>query len=212
MNAIRPLSLLAAALLAALTVSGCRRDEAPPPAAIETPPPAPPPPMDATPAPVSASAIAHVAGAGGTPAKGDITVVAMGDGVHFNGTIAGLVPDSEHGFHLHETGDCSDFANGSAGKHLNPSAQPHGAPDSTAHHAGDMPNLHADASGNAVVDVHLSGVNLGTGDGLDVVGRALVVHEGNDDYATQPSGDSGTPIACGVIETQEAAPAPASTP
>lgn len=210
MNASRPLSLLATALLGALTVSGCMREQAPPPAAVEAPPPvAPPPPMDTTPAPVAASAVAHIASGDDGAFWGDITVVAMGDGVHFNGTIAGLAPDSEHGFHLHETGDCSDFANGSAGKHLNPAAQAHGAPDAAARHAGDMPNLRADASGNAVVDVHLSGVHLGTHDELDVVGRALVVHEKNDDYATQPSGASGSPIACGVIELPEAAPAPA---
>lgn len=200
MNASRPSTLLAATLLGVLAASGCTREQASPPAAADMPPPIAPPPME-SPAPVATSGIARIAGAGDNPAAGDVTVIAMGDGVHLNGTIARLAPDSQHGFHLHETGDCSDFANGSAGKHLNPSTQPHGAPDAAARHAGDMPNLRADASGNAVVDIHLSGVNLGMGDGLDVVGRALVVHEKNDDYATQPSGASGTPIACGVIET-----------
>jgi Cu-Zn family superoxide dismutase len=207
MNASR--SLLAAALLGALATSACTREQAAPPAAEVAPPPAEAPLVDTPPPPAAASAIARITGAGDNPANGEVTVVAMGDGVHLNGTIAGLAPDSEHGFHLHEVGDCSDPANGSAGTHLNPSAQAHGAPDAATRHAGDMPNLRADASGNAVVDIHLSGVNLGARDGLDVVGRALVVHEKNDDYATQPSGASGTPIACGVIELAEAAPAPA---
>jgi len=210
MNASRPFTFLAVALFGALAAPGCNREETPP-AAVEAPPPAATPPVDTMPPPTP-SGIARITGTGDTPAAGTVTLIAMGDGVHLNGSIAGLAPDSEHGFHLHETGDCSDFANGSAGKHLNPAAQPHGAPDAAARHAGDMPNLRADASGNAVVDIHLSGVNLGMGDGLDVIGRALVLHEKGDDYATQPAGASGTPIACGVIETAEPPPAPTPGP
>jgi Cu-Zn family superoxide dismutase len=212
MNASRP-SLLAAALLTALVATGCNREPAAPPAAIETPPPvAPTPPPAPEPPPAPAAATAHVAGAGDSKIAGDITVVPMGDGVHLNGTITGLAPDSDHGFHLHETGDCSDFAGGSAGKHFNPGGGQHGGPDAASRHAGDMPNLHADASGSATVDVHVPGVGLGTHDALDVVGRAVVIHEGKDDYTTQPSGGSGTPVACGVIEMPAAAPAPTPTP
>ena len=208
-------SLLAAALLGALAAAGCMRQEAAPPATTETTPPAEPaPPAEPTPPPAApaTSATATIAGAGDSKVAGQVTVVPMGDGVHFNGTITGLAPDSDHGFHVHETGDCSDPANGSAGTHFNPGGGTHGGPDGASRHAGDMPNLHADASGNATVDVHLSGVGLGTHDAMDLVGRAVVIHEGKDDYATQPSGGSGKPIACGVITLAEAAPAPAPTP
>ena len=213
MTARRRFPILAAALLGALAATGCTREPAPAPAADATPPAdaAPPAATPPEPAPATPSATARIAGANDNPATGEVTVVTMGDGVHLNGTIAGLAPDSEHGFHLHETGDCSDPAGGSAGKHFNPTAQSHGGPDATARHGGDMPNLHADASGNATVDVHVAGAGLGTRDAIDVVGRAIVIHDKADDYATQPSGNSGTPIACGVIELPEAA-APAPSP
>jgi Cu-Zn family superoxide dismutase len=207
-------SLLAAALLGALAAAGCMRQQAPPPAAAEpTPPAEPAAPVDTTPPPApAATATATIAGAGDSKVAGQVTAVPMGDGVHFNGTITGLAPDSDHGFHVHETGDCSDPANGSAGTHFNPGGGTHGGPDAASRHAGDMPNLHADASGSATVDVHLSGVSLGTHDAVDVAGRAIVIHEGKDDYTTQPSGGSGKPIACGVITLAGAAPAPTPTP
>jgi Cu-Zn family superoxide dismutase len=202
MNASARPRLLATTLLAALAAAGC--NQAPPPPAEPPAPAEPAPPAEPTPPPAAPSASATIAGAGDSKVAGEVTVVPMGDGVHFNGTITGLAPDSDHGFHVHETGDCSDPANGSAGKHFNPGGGTHGGPDAASRHAGDMPNLHADASGNATVDVHLSGVGLGTRDALDVVGKAIVIHEGKDDYTTQPSGDSGKPIACGVISMPDA--------
>jgi Cu-Zn family superoxide dismutase len=213
MIAFRHPSLLAAALLGSAAITGCNRAEAP------APPPQAAAPVEATPAPAAtpapppvaaaATATAKIAGADGNPASGELTFTAMPTGgVHVTGTITGLAADSEHGFHVHETGDCSAPAGGSAGKHFNPAAQPHGGPDAAARHLGDLPNLHADASGNAVVDVHLGDVGVGTRDDRDLVGRAVIVHESRDDYATQPSGASGTPIACGVIELPEPVQAP----
>jgi Cu-Zn family superoxide dismutase len=182
-------------------VAGCDRDTPPPAAAA--PPPAPAPAPAPTPPP-PATATAHVAGDG---IAGDLTLAADPEGVHITGTLTGLAADSDHGFHVHEKGDCSAFATGSAGTHLNPDQQPHGNPAGTAHHAGDLPFLHADASGQAAVDVRVAGADLGSGDAHDLAGRALVVHEKVDDYTTQPSGGSGTPVACGVI-TMGTAPAP----
>jgi Cu-Zn family superoxide dismutase len=211
MNSSARPSLLAAALLAALAAAGCNRAP-PPPAepAVPTEPAEPAPP----PEPAASSASATIAGAGDSQVAGAVTAVPMGDGVHFNGTITGLAPDSDHGFHVHETGDCSDPANGSAGSHFNPGGGTHGGPDAATRHAGDMPNLHADAAGTATVDVHLSGVGLGTHDATDVVGKAIVIHEGKDDYTTQPSGGSGKPIACGVITMTDgtATPMPDAMP
>jgi Cu-Zn family superoxide dismutase len=203
-------SILAAALLGTLAVAGCKRAEAPPPAAQAAPPgnatPAAPETPPAAPAAPAAAAIAKIVGADGNPATGELEFTPdPSGGVHITGTISGLGPDSEHGFHVHETGDCSAPAGGSAGKHFNPAAQPHGGPDAAARHSGDLPNLKADADGKALVDVHLGDVGVGTRDDHDLVGRAVIVHTSPDDYSTQPSGGSGTPIACGVIEATAAA-------
>lgn len=113
--------------------------------------------------------------------------------------LSGLAPGSEHGFHLHDKGDCASADGSSAGGHFNPDGKPHG-PQTAAHHAGDMPGLKADANG--MVDQHfmLEGPTLTAGAG-NIVGRSVIVHAGPDDYATQPTGNSGARLACGVIAT-----------
>ena len=125
----------------------------------------------------------------------------MGDGVHFTGTISGLGPGATHAIHVHQRGDCSAPDATSAGDHFNPTAQPHGRPDNGAHHEGDMPNLVADAGGTARVDMHVRGLALGTGAAGDIAGRAVIVHAKADDYTSQPSGNAGGRIACGVVAT-----------
>ena len=114
-----------------------------------------------------------------------------------------LVPDLQPlqtaAFHVHERGDCSAVDASSAGGHFNPGAQPHGRNSAGAHHAGDMDNLRADAQGRANVDVRLPAVTLGGGAATDIAGRALVVHANADDYRSQPAGNAGARIACGVI-------------
>ena len=115
------------------------------------------------------------------------------------GSLQGLKPNAEFGFHVHEKGDCSAPDASSAGEHFNPADAQHGNPSGEAHHAGDMLNVKSDAQGLAQVDVHASGATLHSGQPTDVLGRAVVLHEKADDYATQPSGDSGARIACGVI-------------
>lgn len=132
---------------------------------------------------------------------GDLTLTSEGGAVAIRGIISGLKPGKEHGFHIHETGDCSlpDFQ--SAGGHFNPTKDPHGSAKSKAHHLGDIPNIEADKEGHASVDVTVKGVTLVDKDGAptEIMGKALVVHAMKDDYKTQPSGDSGARIACGVI-------------
>jgi superoxide dismutase, Cu-Zn family len=113
--------------------------------------------------------------------------------------VAGLTPNREHGFHVHEKGDCSAPDASSAGEHLNPDAKPHGSPQGV-HHAGDLPSLKADASGVASVSFEVKGSLLGAG-AQDLMGKALVVHADPDDYSSQPAGNSGRRIACGVIAT-----------
>jgi Cu-Zn family superoxide dismutase len=112
--------------------------------------------------------------------------------------LRGLAPNSEHGFHVHEKGDCSAADAMSAGPHFNPGGHQHGRPGSGAHHAGDLQNLKADAKGNVDVELTLAGLTLGPGPN-SIAGRSLIVHRDPDDFATQPTGNSGPRIACGVI-------------
>ena len=111
----------------------------------------------------------------------------------------GLKPNQEHGFHVHEKGDCNSPDGSSAGGHFDPTAQPHG-PQDTAHHGGDMPSLKADATGNADVTFLIAGT-VRSGAATDLLGRAVIIHAQPDDYTTQPTGNSGARLACGVIGT-----------
>lgn len=135
----------------------------------------------------------------GNAASGELSLVDEDGGVRITGRITGLKPGTEHGFHIHETGDCSAPDATSAGGHFNPSNQPHGHAGPGPHHAGDIPNQRADASGVASVDVLVDGIQVGGGAATDVIGRAVIVHAQPDDYKSQPSGNAGARIACGVI-------------
>ena len=172
-----------------LSLAGC----------ASTAPPAAPAP--AAPAPGNVQrASANIVGASGSLVSGRLMLEAMAGGVHVHGDLGGLAPNSTHGFHVHETGDCSAADAASAGGHYNPTNSAHGRAEAPVHHAGDIDNIVADASGVAHVNAHLAGVTLG-GDNA-IVGRALVVHAAPDDYQTQPSGNSGARIGCGVIAAQ----------
>jgi Cu-Zn family superoxide dismutase len=111
----------------------------------------------------------------------------------------GLVPDREHGFHIHEAGDCSSGDGMSAKGHFNPHGKPHGPPATTERHAGDLPALKADKGGRAKLDVTVDLISLRPGP-ASVVGRGLIIHADPDDYKTQPTGNAGARIACGVIK------------
>ncbi len=145
------------------------------------------------------SARVNLASASGSLVSGTLTVVPMGDGVHVTGEIGGLPPGSAHGFHIHEKGDCSAADASSAGGHFNPGASAHGKAGAGPHHAGDADTLIADASGVAKVDTHFGGVTLGGGAANDVAGKAVIVHASPDDYKSQPAGNAGARVACGVI-------------
>ncbi|MGY0799822.1 superoxide dismutase family protein [Lysobacter sp. A286] len=147
-----------------------------------------------------ASAHVNLAAASGSLVSGKLSVVPMGDGVHLRGEVGGLTPGSTHAIHIHEKGDCSAADASSAGGHFNPTAMPHGKVGTPAHHAGDMNNIVANAEGVATVDLHASGPVLGGGAANDAIGKAVIVHGGEDDYTSQPSGAAGPRIACGVIQ------------
>lgn len=118
-------------------------------------------------------------------------------GVRVGAQVNGLTPMSSHGFHIHEFGDCREADASSAGGHFNPDGLPHGAPDAERRHDGDLGNLITNGAGVAqtnVVDGELSFAGPDS-----ILGRAVVIHAGADDLESQPSGDAGARIACGVI-------------
>lgn len=135
----------------------------------------------------------------GSSVTGSIRVTEAGGGLRLVGEVRGLRPGGEHGFHIHDKGDCSAPDASSAGGHFNPAGTPHGRAGAGAHHAGDLPNLKADGSGVAKVDLQVPGVTLQAGAAQSAAGRSLVVHRDPDDYTTQPAGNSGPRVACGVI-------------
>jgi Cu-Zn family superoxide dismutase len=140
----------------------------------------------------------------GNSVAGTLFLSVVPNGVHIHGRLTGLAPGSTHGFHVHEHGDCSAPDASTAGGHFNPTGSEHGDPAGLSHHAGDIPNLVADARG--AVDVIMHDVSLATSTSDDVLGRALIVHRDTDDYMTQPSGNSGPRLACGVIMVEPKKP------
>ena len=110
--------------------------------------------------------------------------------------VRGLKPNQEHGFHVHEKGDCSSGDGMSAGGHFNPDSVAHGA---EAGHAGDMPNLKADANGMAHATFELKKMSVADG-AFSIVGKGLIIHRDADDYKTQPAGNAGPRLACSVIK------------
>jgi superoxide dismutase, Cu-Zn family len=188
---------LLVALIPLAVLSACNRKEPPPVTA------APPTAAPAATTP-STTAEANLVAApsttpNGTGPAGTLQLTATTSGVQITGTITGLPAKSEHGFHVHETGDCAapDFK--SAGEHFNPEKGQHAEPTAANRHLGDAPNITADENGTALVNVVVSGASLKDLGQHDLMGKALIVHARKDDYKTQPSGDSGDRIACAVI-------------
>jgi Cu-Zn family superoxide dismutase len=133
--------------------------------------------------------------------RGTVSFTRAEGGVRVVARITGLTPGL-HGFHVHEFGDCSAPDGTSAGGHFNPAGAPHAGPHDVARHAGDMGNVEADAQGVAVVDyvdpkASLEGEN-------SVLGRGVIVHANADDLKTQPTGNAGGRLACGVIGAAKA--------
>ena len=192
MHMHRHLSIVTASLLFAL--AGCAST------APATKPAATGPVKPMTGPSTAQQAEANLASASGSIVSGKLTMVPMPGGVQVRGEVGGFSPGSSHGFHIHEKGDCSAADASSAGGHFNPAGQPHGRAMQGAHHAGDSDNIVADANGVAKVDKHIMGVSLGGGAGNDIAGRAFVVHAASDDYTSQPAGNAGARVACGVIK------------
>ncbi len=130
---------------------------------------------------------------------GTITLTETPQGVLLNGDLNGL-PPGPHGFHVHAVGKCEPPFT-SAGGHFNPENKKHGFHDASGAHAGDLPNLHAVADGKAMVDAVAAGLTLAGGSKslLDQDGASIVIHAKADDYKTDPAGESGDRIVCGIV-------------
>lgn len=146
------------------------------------------------------SASAKLAPTQGNGANGIVTFTQQGNKIVVDAEIAELTPGL-HGFHIHEKGDCSAPDGTSAAGHFNPTGQPHGDPNGVAHHTGDLPMLYAGADGRSKLHVELDSLSLQPGP-QGIVGKAVIIHEKFDDFRTQPTGNSGARVACGVIEAK----------
>lgn len=144
------------------------------------------------------SATAKLEPTRGNTAAGTVRFVQSGDVVQVSGSVNGLKPNAEHGFHIHEKGDCSSGDGLSTGGHFNPGGKPHGSHGVGEHHTGDLPSLKAD--GNGVAAFNFESRTIRVGDSAnDIVGKGLIVHRDPDDYKTQPTGNAGPRLACAVI-------------
>lgn len=148
-------------------------------------------------------AVATIASASGSKVTGTVTFTQAGDNkvkmvLDLDGAPAGT-----HGVHLHQNGDCSAADAASAGPHWNPGKHPHGKRGEGQFHQGDLPNLTVGADGRGRMETEVEGWTIGGTDTTrNIVNRSIVIHEKADDYKTQPAGDSGKRIGCGVIAQQ----------
>lgn len=146
------------------------------------------------------TATATLSPASGSTAQGTVRFVQLADGgVRVNVNLTG-VPPGVHGFHVHENGNCGDNGN-AAGGHFNPTATSHGAPQADPHHAGDFGNVTADDNGRVQNEFTTRSITVEAG-ANSVVGRAVILHANPDDLTTQPTGNAGGRIACGVVNAQ----------
>lgn len=148
----------------------------------------------ATVPPSGPTATATLRTANGTEV-GTVTAMSMDDGVHVRVAARGM-PPGPHGVHLHAVGKCDAPEFTTAGPHWNPGATKHGTMSGPGH-AGDLPNLNIAADGSGTLDAHAPSGTFA--DLMDADGAAFIVHATADDMVTDPSGNSGARIACGVF-------------
>lgn len=132
----------------------------------------------------------------GSNVHGEVIFITVKNGVKVDANVEGLTP-GQHGFHIHEHGDCSAPDGASAGAHYNPTHKKHGCQDDTERHIGDLGNISADKTGHAHYERIDKVIRL-TGP-YNIVGKSVIVHEKADDCKSQPVGDSGKRMACGII-------------
>ena len=134
----------------------------------------------------------------GSSARGRATFVELADGSVRVTLDATGVPAGQRGFHVHQVGDCSAADASSAGPHFDTGGNPHGAPNQPPHHSGDFGNVTASANNRIHHEFVTRSITVSPGPS-SVVGRAVIIHGGTDDLTSQPAGDAGARIACGVV-------------
>lgn len=183
---------LALTTMAALAGCSPAQDEATPAEGTTENAPAEP----STPETLGSAALAL---ADGTSA-GTVELVSNDGALSFEVAVTGI-PEGTHGFHLHTTGQCEAPGFTSAGGHLNPAEREHGRENPAGSHLGDLPNLVVNADGTASTTVALDAESGNAIDSLfDADGTAVMIHADPDDYRTDPTGNAGSRIACGVLE------------
>ncbi len=145
-------------------------------------------------------AVSEMTATTGNNASGTVTFTEVEGGIRVEASFTG-VAEGEHGFHIHETGDCSSGDGKSAGGHWNPAGNPHAGPSGEMRHVGDLGNISANAAGDAVTDfvdpvLTFDGPN-------SILGKGVILHANMDDLSSQPTGAAGARISCGVIESVE---------
>lgn len=134
----------------------------------------------------------------GSSVKGTVRFVQMNDTVRILIDLKGFKPNTTHGFHIHQYGDCTALDATSAGGHYAPEGHKHGGPEDAIHHAGDLGNIQADANGEVHTEMTVGFLSV-AGINNPVLGRAVIVHAEADDLKSQPTGAAGARLACGVI-------------
>lgn len=155
---------------------------------------------EAQPAKAMRKAVAQMTATTGNTAHGTVTFTEVEGGVEVQADFEG-VPGGEHGFHIHEVGDCSSGDGKSARGHFNPDGYAHAGRDAEQRHVGDLGNITADANGVAKADFTDRVLSF---DGAhSILGRGVILHAAADDMTSQPTGAAGARISCGVIEAAE---------
>jgi len=145
-------------------------------------------------------ATAQMNATNGNTAHGTVTFTEVDGGIEVVAEFEG-VPEGEHGFHIHEVGDCSSGDGKSAGGHFNPDGYHHAGRDAEKRHVGDLGNVTADANG--IVKAHFTDRILSFEGDHSIIGRGVILHAAPDDLTSQPTGAAGARISCGVIKAAE---------
>ncbi len=139
--------------------------------------------------------------ASGSQVSGEATFIQETENsVRFRLSVNNLPPGGEHALHLHEKGDCSAEDASSAGGHWNPTMKPHGRRGEGSYHKGDVGNITADSNGKAEIDLLIEGWTIGGPDSTNILDKSVIIHAKPDDFTSQPSGNAGDRISCGVIK------------
>lgn len=143
-------------------------------------------------------AVAVIHPTAGNTASGMVWFIEQGDSVKVVADLEGLTPNAVQAIHIHQFGDETSGDGKSAGGHYNPEGYDHAGPETMMRHAGDLGNLTVDDMGKAHYDITVDNISI-NGDKNPILGRGVIIHKGTDDFTTQPTGNAGDRVGCGVI-------------